>query len=179
MARLAQAKREQIRTAVSMGRILVPTRFLPDTFDIPRPFGRAPQDRIDPLLTVYQDTGRLSAETTTAVATIAEATQAPSRVLTTAIAAVDISHDPSPGDEVDGQDMMYGRDDAEVGRKSRDMPGPVERTLLDLGVTSADVLRRGAEMDHASAKIVIDAAAGRARPRPRTAPHVGQVSGRH
>ena len=87
MARLAQAKREQIRTAVSMGRILVPTRFLPDTFDIPRPFGRAPQDRIGPLLAVYQDTGRLSAETTAAVATVAEATRAPSPVRTPAPAA--------------------------------------------------------------------------------------------
>jgi len=177
LTRLAQADREQIRAAAGMGRILVPTRFLPDTFDIPRPFGHAPKDRVDPLLAVYQDTGQLSVETTAAVATVAEATRAPSQLLTTTSTAVDTNHDASYGDQTGGQDKMHGRDEVEVGRESRDMPGPVERTLLDLGVTSADVLQRGAEIDRASAQIIIDAAAGQTRDSRRTAPMLSRSAG--
>jgi hypothetical protein len=38
MTSQAYAQRERIRTAASAGRLLVPTRSLPDTMDIPRPF---------------------------------------------------------------------------------------------------------------------------------------------
>ena len=54
------------------GRILVPTRSLPEKFDIPRPFVRAPRDRVDPVLAVYQDTGRVSAEAAAAIGGVAE-----------------------------------------------------------------------------------------------------------
>ena len=43
---LAYAQREQIRTAASAGRLLVPTRSLPDTMDIPRPFAPALRDHL-------------------------------------------------------------------------------------------------------------------------------------
>jgi hypothetical protein len=38
-----------------------------------------------------------------------------------------------------------------------DMPGPVGRTLHSLGVTSADLLRRGAAIDRAGEQLLIDA----------------------
>ena len=42
MTSLAYAQRERIRTAASAGRLLVPTRSLPDTMDIPRPLRPRP-----------------------------------------------------------------------------------------------------------------------------------------
>ncbi len=39
-----------------------------------------------------------------------------------------------------------------------DRPGPVERTLRQLGVDHPDVLRRGAEIDQAGSRLIIDAA---------------------
>jgi hypothetical protein len=42
MTSQAYAQRERIRTAANAGRLLVPTRSLPDTMDVPRPFAPAP-----------------------------------------------------------------------------------------------------------------------------------------
>src|ERR1700730_8906574 len=59
---LAYAERERIRTAAGAGRLLVPTRSLPDTMDIPRPFAPALPGHIDALLGLYQDTAAAAAE---------------------------------------------------------------------------------------------------------------------
>ena len=60
------------------------------------------------------------------------------------------------------------RRDRGAGRERRELPGPVERTLHDLGVTDNELLERGADLDRASERLIIDAAAKlgpwRARP---------------
>ena len=49
-----------------------------------------------------------------------------------------------------------------------ELPGPVEQTLYDLGITNPDLLRRGADIDRAGERLIIDAAAdlgpGHSRP---------------
>ena len=40
-----------------------------------------------------------------------------------------------------------------------ELPGPVERTLHYLGVTSPELLRHGADIDRAGERLIIDAAA--------------------
>jgi hypothetical protein len=40
-----------------------------------------------------------------------------------------------------------------------ELPGPVERTLHDLGVTSPELLQRGTDIDRAGERLIIDAAA--------------------
>jgi hypothetical protein len=42
-----------------------------------------------------------------------------------------------------------------------DLVGPVERTLLDLGVARPDLLRRAAELDRDSERLIVDAAVDR------------------
>ena len=59
----AYAQRERIRTAASAGRLVVPTRSLPDTMDIPRPFAPALPDHVHALLHLCQDTAKASAAT--------------------------------------------------------------------------------------------------------------------
>ena len=149
LTQLARADREHIRTAVRAGRILVPTRSLPAGYDVPRPYAEAPQNRIDSLLTVYQYAGDASATARDVVACIAEATQAPSRMLTAARSAAHIGG--SRGAE---PDRVYN---AAVAEERRDQPGPVERTLRDLGLTTREVLRRGAAIDHAGQQLIIAA----------------------
>src|SRR5262249_54175521 len=92
---LACAERERIRTAVSAGRLLGPTRSLPATMDIPRPFAPASRHRVHALLGLYQDAAAAaaSAEADEAAAAIA----APSCVLTAARAAAHPGLDASPG----------------------------------------------------------------------------------
>ena len=84
---LAYAERERIRTAASAGRLLVPTRSLPGTMDIPRPFAPALRGHIDALLGLYQDTAAAAAEASARAGEAAAAIRAPSHVLTAARAA--------------------------------------------------------------------------------------------
>jgi hypothetical protein len=59
--------------------------------------------------------------------------------------------------------------DADAQRQADDHPGPVESALLRLGVSRPDVLQRGADIDEASSRLIIDAAnqldPGQRRPR--------------
>jgi hypothetical protein len=164
LTRLAQAEQERIREAARTGRILVTTRSLPEEFDIPRPFARAPQERVERLLSHYRDAGQAGRQITTAIAPAAESTRAPSRVLTTAASATDPGRDDSPGKDKTPNGFAQPGDDLSAG----DVPGPVERTLLDLGVAHPDTLRRGVEIDRESSRLIIDAAgelpAGQRRP---------------
>ena len=95
MTSLAYAERERIRTAASAGRLLVPTRSLPDTMDIPRPFAPALPGHIDALLCLYQDTAEAAAEASAQAGEAAAAIRAPSRVLTAARAAASAGRDAS------------------------------------------------------------------------------------
>ena len=67
--------------------LLVPTRSLPDKFDIPRAFARAPSGRVDRVLLAYRDAGTASTRATAAVADVAAAVGARCQVLTSARAA--------------------------------------------------------------------------------------------
>jgi len=151
LTQLARADREHIRTAVRAGRILVPTRSLPDGYDVPRPYAEAPPNRIDSLLTAYQHAGEASATVRDAVARIAETTQAPSRMLTAARSAARVSIGGSRGTALD---RAY---DAAVADERRDQPGPVERILRDLGLTTRELLSRGAAIDHAGEQLIVAA----------------------
>ena len=77
---LAYAQRERIRTAASAGRLLVPTRSLPDTMDIPRPFAPTLPDHVHALLRQCQETAEASALAGEAAAAAVRAT--PSHLLT-------------------------------------------------------------------------------------------------
>jgi hypothetical protein len=149
---LACAERERVRTAASAGRLLVPTRSLPATMDIPRPFAPASPHRVHALLCLYQDAAAAAAEATAEAGEAAAAIQAPSCVLTAARAA---AH-PGPG--------------ASPGRPQRATPGPaiagqppepagaVQNLLHGLGITSPGLLQRAADIDHASEQLIIEAA---------------------
>lgn len=154
LTRLAHVELEQIRAAAQAGRILVTTRSLPSEFDIPRPFARAPQARVERLLSYHREAAYTSRQITAAIEPAAEATSAPSRVLTTAAAA--IGRGPLSVHEKDK--VPNGSSGATPDRDADDRPRPVERTLCQLGVDRPDVLRRGAEIDRAGSRLIIDAA---------------------
>lgn len=154
LTRLAGAEQQQIRAAARAGRILVTTRSLPDEFDIPRPFARAPRARVERLLSCYRGAAHASRQVTAAIAPVAEATRAPSRMLTATAVALGHGHVGAPEEEIMPNDFPR----MPVCPEADDRPGPVERTLRRLGVIRPDVLRRGAEIDQASVRLIIDAA---------------------
>jgi hypothetical protein len=152
---LALAEYDQVRAAAKAGRILVPTRSLPDEYDIPYPFARAPRERAELLLKRYGEAAQASRRATEAAGDVAEMIRAPSRTLALARSAANGQADPLPDvtDVASERSAPPGSDASAAG-----MPGPVETTLLDLGVTDPRLLARSAEIDHDAERLIIDAA---------------------
>jgi hypothetical protein len=135
---------ERIRTAASAYRLLVPTRSLPDTMDIPRPYAPALRDRVYTLLSFCQDTAEAAAHTAEAAAHTAEAAahtgeaaaalRAPSRILAAARAAANAgrvtSPSPAPGEPSSAL-------------QPRELTGAVQNALHGLGITSPRLLQTG------------------------------------
>jgi hypothetical protein len=165
LTQIAAGDQEQIRTAANAGRLLVPTRSLPATYDIPRAFARAPRGRVDQVLLAYRDAGTASTRATATVADVAAAVGAPSQVLTTARAAAQAGGSGVAASR--GQPVARA---AAIRRQSREEPGPVERALRDLGVTSPAVLLRAAAIDQAGEQLIRDNQQATAVRRRRLAP---------
>ena len=156
---LAYAQREQIRAAGAAQRLLVPTRSLPETIDVPRPFAPALPERIDSLVSACDQTARSAEAATASVAAVAAAIGAPSRVLTAAKEAADPTPHSDPGR---GEAAARARDATDrwvFPDEVPELPGPVERTLHYLGITNTELLRHGADIDRAGERLIIDAAA--------------------
>jgi hypothetical protein len=156
---LGNAEREQIRAAGAVHRILVTTRSLPDTMDIPRPFAPALPDRIESLVSACDRAGRSAEEATAQVATVAAAIGAASRVLTAAREAAEQARQGEPDRGDHARQMQEAADGLHFAGEHPELPGPVERALYDLGITSPDLLQRGADLDRASEQLITGAAA--------------------
>jgi hypothetical protein len=150
LTQIAAAGHGQIRAAAQAGRLLVPTRSLPDRFDIPHPFAPAPRDRVDALLNAYHNARTASAQTTAAVAEIAAEVRAPSHILTLARAAI----------RCDSEIMVNGQQKPAEPEPhdAQACPGPIERILHDLGVTNPATLVRASVIDQAGEQLILGAA---------------------
>jgi hypothetical protein len=149
LALLAGIEYDHLRGAIQARRILVPTRTLPDDYDIPRPYGPAPSEHTSILLSQYRDACHASYAAAATIGRAAQATRAPSRALTAARAAFQPA---SPARDTTAQTAPCGQEHAP------DMPGPLQHTLLRLGITSPALLDRGADLDRASQRLLTDAA---------------------
>ena len=149
---LAYAQRERIRTAASAGRLLVPTRSLPATMDIPRPFAAALPDHVYALLRLCQGTAESAAEAATQAGEAAAAARAPSHLLTAARAAAHAGRDASTSPQ------HPAAPEPAVTGHPREGAGEVQAALRRLGVTSPDLLQRAADIDRASEQLIIEAA---------------------
>jgi hypothetical protein len=152
LALLADTEHDHVRGAICAKRILVPTRTLPDDYDIPRPYAPAPNEHTSTLLTRYHDTTQATRHAVATIGRAAQATHAPSQTLVTARAATHTTHPVSPAPDTSAQTTPQRKDHAP------DMPGPLQHTLLRLGITSPALLDRGAELDNASQRLLTDAA---------------------
>ncbi|MHB1430824.1 MAG: hypothetical protein ACYCVZ_01730 [Streptosporangiaceae bacterium] len=154
LAQLADAEHERVATAGQAGRLLVLTRSLPDGFDVPHRYAPAPDFRVEPLLRAYRSSGTASVDMASAVGAVAAAVRAPSRCLTAA-RAVARAHDK----DLHASGMELGADTQVQRQVPREMPGPVERIMHELGVASPELLNRAMEVDQEGEKLVREAAA--------------------
>ena len=95
---------------------------------------------------------RSSPRYTVQIGRAADATGAPSRALAAARAATQATSSASPAAEPDDHAAPGGQEQA------RDTPGPLQQALLGLGITSPGLLARGADLDRASERLLIEAA---------------------
>jgi hypothetical protein len=150
LTRIATTDHSQILGAGRARRLLMPTRSLPDTYDVPRPFAPALPDRIRDLLVAYTAAGAASTQLTIAVEPVAADVRAPSHLLTMARAATR----PGTGHTATAD----GQQPAEPPPPIHEFPGPVERIMHDLGVTSTHILDQAAAIDQASERLILQAA---------------------
>jgi hypothetical protein len=149
---LAQTGHSQMDAAIHARRLLVPTRTLPLGYDIPRPYAPAPPDRIAPILATYRQAAHAGQHAAVAIGPATSATSAPSRVLTTAREAARATPSPSLDTGPQTQTTNSSRE------QPHDTAGPLQHTLLGLGITTPALLARSADLDHASQQLLIDAA---------------------
>jgi len=151
LTQVAAADHAQLTAAARTGRLLVPTRSLPEEFDIPHRFAPAPAARTQPLLTAYHDARTASAQATASTAVVAETVRSPSRILTTARTAV-----------ASNTSTTSLRPDAPLApaasRPGPALPGPVERILRDLGETSIAMLQQATAIDQAAEQLILHTA---------------------
>jgi hypothetical protein len=108
--------------------------------------------RTGPLLARYRGTTHASHQATAAIGRAAQATSAPSRILTTARQTTHTTQPPSPAPEPENHATNRGQD------KAAHTPGPLQATLHSLGITDTTLLTRSADLDHAGQRLLIDAA---------------------
>jgi hypothetical protein len=154
LRRLAEVHERQARSVARAERFLVPTRSLPDYYDIPRPYGPAPLDRVGVVLAAYKYAHEASSQAEARVAEVAVATRSPSTVLTL---ARDVWSRSAASQRQRGRGRRDGMH-AEIDRyESPALPGPVERSLQLLGVTNPDRVRHAILIDRAGEQLIIDA----------------------
>jgi hypothetical protein len=156
LTQIAAADHGQIEAAAQARRLLIPTRSLPDRFDIPHPFTPAPRDRVEALLGAYHGARTASAKATAAVATIAADVRAPSHILTLARGLT-----PTRGAIRRDSDFTASNRPEPAEPEPHDAnacPGPVERILHDLGVTNPAMLIRASAIDQVGEQLVLNAA---------------------
>jgi hypothetical protein len=88
LCRLAAAGHAQVTATATVGRLYVPTRSLPDGYDIPHRFAAAPLSHIDAMLERYAAACQASGRFLETVGRVAETVGSPSRILTAAAGAV-------------------------------------------------------------------------------------------
>lgn len=174
LARLAVCNEEQVRGAVSIERVLVSARDLPDGSGNLDLFAPAAKARITSLLEACREATKTSNITVSRMAGIARQIEARSKTLGTArVVTRPALH------------TVRRRPAAAVTAGKRDeampdpgaLPGPVETRVRDLGVTSPRLLWRASGIDHLAQEVITDATEIHSGRRPAKADRPARKSG--
>jgi hypothetical protein len=159
LARLAKADMNAVEAADQAGRLYVPTRSLPEDYDVPRPFATAPVSRCRVLHEAYRVALNASVQAARALDELSIATGAPSKALALARAAASAQsrrpgNQPRPDDGIPGDpppsDTPFAHGRAVTGR-----PGPVEEAIRARRVSDPVILMRAAAIDNAARQLII------------------------
>ena len=157
LTHIAVTDQRCVRQATADHRLYIPTRLLPEDYDIPHPYTPAPRSRVTALLNGYRLAVKTCTAATTALDDLALAAGATSRVLAAAHAtpAGGKCQAPSPGhvqadrtrDPISGGQLLA----------APAQPGRVEGVVRDLQLTEPDLLLRAAAIDEATRDLLAEA----------------------
>jgi hypothetical protein len=171
---VAKADGQAVEAASAAGRLYVPTRSLPQEYDVPRPFAPAPITRCRVLHEAYGTALDATITAARALDQLAVAVGAPSKALASArAAALAQAHRPGsqnrPADDVPSGQLPGGVSPWES-RTSTGQTGPVEHAIRDRGVSDPIILLRAAAIDNAASRLITQAENAVGVPGPSNAP---------
>jgi hypothetical protein len=165
IGRIGAVDQDAVQAAAASLQIYMPTRLLPERYDIPCPYARAPRSRTRALLVAYATANSASTRATGMLDDLAAAIGAPSTILGVSRRLAGLHED----------ERQHAGDDpaAELSRSSRppataSHAAGMERLLDDLHITDPALLARAAAIDQASHDL-LDEASAKARRREETA----------
>jgi hypothetical protein len=154
LTHIAVTDQRCVRQAAADHRLYIPTRLLPEDYDVPHPYSPAPRSRVTALLDGYLLAVKTCTAATAALDALAVAARAPSRILTTAHALPEItglrrppaSHTPpqARSERLPPMNMQSGH---------------VEGAVRELELTEPALLLRAAAVDEAARELLAEASA--------------------
>ena len=161
LARVAKADMDAVEAAGQAGRLYVPTRSLPEDYDVPRPFATAPVSRCQVLHEAYRVALDASVQGARALDELSVTAGTPSKMLALARAAASAQsrrpgNQPRPDDGTPGgpqpADIPFTHSRASTGR-----PGPVEQAIRERHISDPVMLLRAAAIDNAARQLIAQA----------------------
>lgn len=161
LARLAKADMDAVEAAGRAGRLYVPTRSLPEEYDVPRPFATAPVSRCQMLQEAYRVALDASIQAARALDELSIAAAAPSKALALARTAASAQSSrrgsqPRPDDSIPGDPPLSGTPFTHS-RAATGRPGPVEEAIRARRMSDPVILLRAAAIDNAARQLIIQA----------------------
>jgi hypothetical protein len=166
LALIAKADGQAVESAAAAGRLYVPTRSLPEEYDVPRPFAPAPVARCRVLHEAYGVALDATTMAARALDELALAAGAPSKVLALARAAAQFQAHQRGSQNRPDDDIPPVRLPAWESRTFTDRAGPVEQAIRDRGISDPVVLLRAAAIDNAAWRLITRAENAASAPSP-------------
>jgi hypothetical protein len=145
LAAIANGQQLAITTAIRAGRLYVPTRSLPEGYNVPRRYAQMPPERAGELLGIYATAARTSTAAADSLSTVVLAAGGPSRHIALARKAARLEEAAGTPAEVPAP-------------PSTPQPAPrLAQRLAALGVADIDLVLRAAVIDKAAASLIGEA----------------------
>lgn len=158
LAWVAAADLRAVDLANRAARLHVPTRCLPEEYDIPYPFGPAPPAQAAAILDAYRSAADVNARTAEVMEELVITIDAPSALLALARTLGPAHQVTAPAGRAFSGHSRLAATPAQQGLPAEAQePGPVEGKLIRLGVTDPFILLQAAAVDHAGRDLIAGA----------------------
>ena len=159
LARVAVTDTAMVAAAARAGRLYMPTRSLPERYDVPRAFAPALINTVLELQDTYHDAAEASIRAVRKLDELAIAVAAPSKTLALARAAASVQTRRRGGQGTwpdDNSSHDLPRTDVTFidSRASTGLPGPVERAIRRRRIHDPVILLRAAAIDNAARDLI-------------------------